>query len=242
MGSSFTIGRIAGVDLKVHVTFPIILFVYGYPAYQHGGMRAATFIVALVLALFACVVMHEFGHVLMARRFGIGTRDVVILPIGGVARLENFPTKPNQELFIALAGPAVTLAIAVALYVFIGVFGAGPVSIGSLMSFGRGFLDSLMVANVYLLVFNLIPAFPMDGGRVLRAALASRMGLLRGTRIAVAVGKSIAVLFGFYALFGGRTTNWFLLMIALFVFMAASGEAAAVEARARHDQYPPVNP
>ncbi|MEE8268305.1 MAG: site-2 protease family protein [Gemmatimonadales bacterium] len=242
MGSSFTIGRIAGVDLKIHVTFLLLLVWVAYRDWTYGGPAAAAFSVALVLAIFGCVVLHEFGHVLMARRFGIPTRDVVLLPIGGVARLEYFPTKPRQELLIALAGPAVTLAIAVALYAFLEVFGARPMGVRSLMTFGRGFLANLLVVNVYILVFNLIPAFPMDGGRVLRAALASRMGLLRGTRIAVAVGKSIAVLFGFYAMFGGRTTNWFLLMIALFVFMAASGEAAAVEARARHDQYPPVNP
>ena len=218
MGSSFTIGRIAGVDLKIHVTFLLLLVWVAYRDWTYGGPAAAAFSVALVLAIFGCVVLHEFGHVLMARRFGIPTRDVVLLPIGGVARLENFTTKPRQELLIALAGPAVTLAIAVVLYAFLEVFGARPMGVRSLMTFGRGFLDNLLVVNVYILVFNLIPAFPMDGGRVLRAALASRMGLLRGTRIAVAVGKSIAVLFGFYAMFGGRTTNWFLLMIAVFVF------------------------
>lgn len=242
MGSSFTIGRIAGVDLKMHVTFLLLLAWVAWRDWTYGGPAAAAFSVALVLAIFGCVVLHEFGHVLMARRFGIPTRDVVLLPIGGVARLEYFPNKPRQELLIALAGPVVTLAIAVALYAFLEVFGARPMGVGSLMSFGGGFLANLLVVNVYILVFNLIPAFPMDGGRVLRAALSSRMGLLRGTRIAVAVGKSIAVLFGLYAMFGGRTTNWFLLMIALFVFLAAGGEAAAVEARARHDQYPPVNP
>lgn len=242
MSSSFTIGRIAGVDLKVHSTFLLLLAWIAWRDWTYGGPAAAAFGVAFVLAIFGCVVLHEFGHVLMARRFGISTRDVVLLPIGGVARLEYFPTKPRQELFIALAGPAVTLAVAVALYAFLEVFGARQMGVGSLMTFGRSFMGNLLVVNVYLLVFNLIPAFPMDGGRVLRAALASRMGFLRGTRIAATVGKSIAVLFGLYAMFGGRTTNWFLLMIALFVFMAASGEAAAVEARARNDRYPPVNP
>jgi Zn-dependent protease len=242
MGSSFTIGRIAGVDLKMHVTFLLLLVWVAYRDWSYGGPVVAAYGVALVLAIFGCVVLHEFGHVLMARRFGIPTRDVVLLPIGGVARLEYFPTKPRQELSIALAGPAVTLAIAVALYAFLLFFGAGPMGVGSLMTFGGGFLENLLVVNVYILVFNLIPAFPMDGGRVLRAVLASRLGMLRGTRIAATVGKGIAVLFGFYALFGGRGTNWFLLMIALFVFMAASGETAAVEARSRPNQSPPVNP
>lgn len=241
MGSSFTIGRFVGVDLKMHITFFLLLVWVAYREWVYGGPVAAAFSVALVLAVFGCVVLHEFGHVLMARHFGIRTRDVVLLPIGGVARLEYFPTKPRQELFIALAGPAVTLATAVAIYAILVVFGTGPVGVGSLMTFGRGFLSNLLVVNVYILLFNLIPAFPMDGGRVLRAGLASRMGLLRGTRIAAAVGKSIAVLFGFYAMFGSRSTNWFLLLIALFVFMAASGEAAAVEARTRADHHPPVN-
>ncbi len=241
MGSSFTIGRIAGVDLKVHVTFFLLLIWVGYRDWTYGGPAAAAFSVALVLAIFGCVVLHEFGHVLMARRFGIPTRDVVLLPIGGVARLAYFPNKPRQELLIALAGPAVTLAIAIVLYAFLEVSSAGPMGIGSMMTFGGGFLNSLLVVNVYILLFNLIPAFPMDGGRVLRATLASRMGMVRGTRIAASVGKGIAVLFGLYAMFGGRSTNWFLLMIALFVFMAASGEAAAVEARSRSDTQPPGN-
>ena len=242
MGSSYTIGRIAGVDLKMHVTFLLLLAWVAYRDWTYGGPVAAAVGLAFVLAIFGCVVLHEFGHVLMARHFGITTRDVVLLPIGGVARLEYFPTKPRQELLIALAGPAVTLAVVAVLYVLLSVVGAGPMGVGSLMTFGRGFLANLLVVNVYILVFNLIPAFPMDGGRVLRAILASRMGFVRGTRTAATVGKGIAVLFGLYAMFGGRTTNWFLLMIALFVFTAASGEAASVEARARHDRYPPVNP
>ena len=242
MVSSFTIGRIAGVDLKIDVTFLLLLVWVAYRDWTYGGPLAAAFSLAFVLAIFGCVVLHEFGHVLMARRYGIPTRDVVLLPIGGVARLEYFPTNPRQELFIALAGPVVTLAIAVALYAFLEVFGAGPRGIGSLITFGSRFLDNLLVVNVYILLFNLIPAFPMDGGRVLRATLASRMGLLRGTRIAATVGKGIAVLFGVYAFYGSRSTNWFLLLIALFVLMAATGEAAAVEARSRHGQPPPVNP
>lgn len=239
MGSSFTIGRIAGVDLKMHVTFLLLLVWVAYRAWTYGGPVAAALSVALVLAIFGCVVLHEFGHVLMARHFGIRTRDVVLLPIGGVARLEYFPTKPRQELLIALAGPAVTLAIAMILYGVLLIFGSGPMGVESVMSFGRGFLDNLLVVNVYILLFNLIPAFPMDGGRVLRAALASRMGLARGTRIAATVGKGIAVLFGLYAMFGGRSTNWFLLLIAVFVFLAASSEASAVDARARSDRFPP---
>jgi len=240
MGSSYTIGRIAGVDLKVHVTFLLILLLFGYRGWSFGGLAGAAMSVAWVLAVFACVVLHEFGHVLMARRFGIGTRDVVLLPIGGVARLEYFPTKPKQEFLIALAGPAVTLAIATVLYGLVMVQRAEPPALSSLLTLANSFVFNLLVANVYLLVFNLIPAFPMDGGRVLRAALSNRLGLLKGTRIAATVGKGIAVLFALYAMFGGRSTNWFLFFIAVFVFLAANGEAAAVEARARLGQ-PPVD-
>jgi stage IV sporulation protein FB len=239
MGSSFTIGRITGVDLKVHITFFLLLIWVAYREFSYGGAVAAMYSVALVLAIFGCVVLHEFGHVLMARRHGIRTRDVVLLPIGGVARLEYFPTRPRQELLIALAGPAVTLAIVIVLYLVVTVMGTPPAGLSGLTRFGRGFLDNLLVVNVYILLFNLIPAFPMDGGRVLRAALSHRLGLLRGTQIAAAVGKSIAVLFGIYALFGGRSPNWFLLLIAAFVFLAAKGEATAVEASARLDRPPP---
>ncbi|MEE8061152.1 MAG: site-2 protease family protein [Gemmatimonadales bacterium] len=237
MGSSFTIGRFAGVDLKIHVTFPLLLLWYGFQYYQFGGFPAAAKIVILVLAVFFCVVLHEFGHVLMAQRFGIGTRDVVLLPIGGVARLEYFPTKPRQELLIALAGPAVTLAIILVLYVVVKLLDGIDVPLTS-FQVGQGFLFNLLVVNVYILLFNLIPAFPMDGGRVLRAALASKMGLVRGTRIAATVGKALAVLGGVYAVYpalSGRPISWILLLIAAFVFMAASGETAAVEGRARFD-------
>ena len=240
MGSSYTIGRIAGVDLKVHVTFLLLLIWVAFREWSYGGPIAAAVSLALVLAVFACVVLHEFGHVLMAQQFGIRTRDVVLLPIGGVARLEYFPTKPRQEFLIALAGPVVTLAIAILLYAVVTLQGNRPPGFTSLMTFGHSFVYNLLVVNVYILLFNLIPAFPMDGGRVLRAVLSSRLGLLTGTRIAATVGKGLAVVFGLYAMFGGPTTNWFLLLIAVFVFLAASAEAAAVEARARVSR-PPAN-
>jgi Zn-dependent protease/predicted transcriptional regulator len=223
----YTVARIAGTEIKVHVTFVLFIGWIALMQYQRSGALAATYVTVFLLALFLCIVLHEFGHILMARRFGVRTPDVILLPIGGVARLERIPDEPRQELLIALAGPAVTLAIAVLLYLLIVLLGDQPAfrdpTIGDLT-----FLDRLMVINIYLLLFNLIPAFPMDGGRVLRALLASRLGLVRGTRIASTLGQMLAVAGG---LFGLTVGHPFLILIAFFVFLGASAEAAAVEAR-----------
>jgi CBS domain-containing protein len=156
----------------------------------------------------------------------VRTPDVILLPIGGVARLERIPDEPRQELLIALAGPAVTLAIIVLLYLILQL-GGGPVVVGQL-SPGTPFLAQLMAVNIYLLLFNLIPAFPMDGGRVLRAILASRMGLVRGTRVAATLGQMLAVIGGLYGL---TRPLPLLVLVAFFVFLGANAEAAAVETR-----------
>lgn len=224
----YTIGRIAGTEIKVHVTFVLFVGWIALGEYQRGGPAVALSATVFLLALFLCIVLHEFGHILMARRFGVRTPDVILLPIGGVARLERIPDEPKQELLIAVAGPAVTLAIAVLLYLLILLTGDQPSlrdpTIGDI-----GFLDRLMVVNVYLLLFNLIPAFPMDGGRVVRALLASRLGLVRGTRVAATLGQILATAGGFY---GISTSQPILILVAFFVFLGASAEAAAVEARA----------
>ncbi|MBA3554176.1 MAG: site-2 protease family protein [Gemmatimonadales bacterium] len=224
---SYTIGRIAGTDIKVHVTFLILVAFWALAGYQQGGTTGALAASFMLLALFACVLLHEFGHILMARRFGVRTPDVLLLPIGGVARLERIPSEPRQELLIAIAGPAVTLAIAVWLYLLLVATGARP-TLGELEP-DSDFLTFLMRVNVFLLLFNLIPAFPMDGGRVLRAILASRMGMVRGTRAAASLGQVLAVAGGFYGLTSGRPL---LALIALFVFLGAGSEASAVETRA----------
>ena len=177
MGWTITIGRVAGTEIKVHLTFFILVAFWAMAGYQQGGPSGALLAALSLLALFACVLLHEFGHILMARRFGVRTPDVILLPIGGVARLERIPDEPRQELLIALAGPAVTLAIVVLLYLVLAVSGPEP-SLWGLQPAGP-FLDNLMRVNLYLLLFNLFPAFPMDGGRVLRALLASRLGLVR---------------------------------------------------------------
>jgi Zn-dependent protease/CBS domain-containing protein len=227
MSWTITIGRVAGTEVKVHLTFFILVAFWAMAGYQQGGPSGAVLASLSLLALFACVLLHEFGHILMAGRFGVRTPDVILLPIGGVARLERIPDEPKQELLIALAGPAVTLAIVVLLYLVLALSGHAP-SLSELEPAGP-FLENLMLVNLYLLVFNLFPAFPMDGGRVLRALLASRLGMVSGTRIAARLGQASAVVAGFYGLTAGQPI---LLLVSLFVFLGAGAEAAAVETRA----------
>ncbi len=217
--------RIAGIDVYMHATFLILLGWVGVSHYiQRFSIADAWSGVIFIIALFGIVVLHELGHALMARRFGIRTRDITLLPIGGMARLERMPDDPKQELLVALAGPAVNVVLAAVLFV-----GFMPsITLTALMDVrpvGGKFLASLMWVNVMLAVFNLIPAFPMDGGRVLRSLLAMRMDYLRATQIAAATGQGLALVFGFVGLF----TNPFLVFIALFVWMGAAGEASMVQ-------------
>lgn len=226
----YTIGRIAGTEIKVHLTFVLFLGWWALLGYREGGTGGALSAALLLLALFACILLHEFGHILMARRFGVRTPDVILLPIGGVARLERIPDEPRQELLIALAGPAVTAALALIFYLILRLTG-GDADVGQLNPIAP-FLNQLLVTNIYLLLFNMIPAFPMDGGRVLRALLASRMGLVRGTRMAATLGQTLALVGGLYGITAQRP---FLILIAFFVFLGASAEAEAVETRAAGD-------
>jgi Zn-dependent protease len=223
---SYRIGAIAGTEIKVHATFVLIVGWWALIGYGEAGSAGALFRALELIAVFACVLFHEFGHILMARRFGVRTPDVILLPIGGVARLERIPDEPRQELLIALAGPAVTLAIAAVLTLLVWIQG----NHAALLSFNvnQPFLPWLASANIWLLLFNLIPAFPMDGGRVLRALLASRLGLLRGTRIAASLGQTLAVVGGLYGL---TMQEPILILVAFFVFLGANAEAAAVETR-----------
>ena len=226
----YTIGRIGGTDVKVHLTFLLFLVWWAVGGYQQAGVSGALAASLWLLAVFGCILLHEFGHIFMARRFGVRTPDVILLPIGGVARLERIPDEPKQEFLIALAGPAVTAVIAVILYAIIRSTG-NDAGLGDL-SPSRPFLSLLMNVNVYLLLFNLIPAFPMDGGRVLRALLASRMGMVRGTRVAATLGQVLAAVGGLYAITMGHPLA---VLVAFFVFLGASAEAQAVETRAAGD-------
>lgn len=227
MSWSFPIGRLFGSELRVHATFFLLLVWIGVSAWSYGGAEAAAVNITYILALFACVIAHEYGHALTARRFGIRTPDITLLPIGGLARLERMPEKPMQEILVALAGPAVNVVIFAVLWVVIGLSPQPPLS-GD-MSFAT-LPRQIATLNLVLAVFNMIPAFPMDGGRVLRAALALFTDRVRATRIAAIVGQVIAVGGGLYGLWTGQVI---LVLIAAFIFMAARREDADVALVAR---------
>ena len=222
---SWKIGKLAGIDLRIHATFLLLLGWVGASHWLRGkSLDAMLAGVGFIVALFGCVLLHELGHALAARRYGIPTRDITLLPIGGVARLERMPEKPGQELWVALAGPAVNVVIAAVLFAWL-TLTHGWAPIGQLSVAAGPFLERLWLANLSLVLFNLIPAFPMDGGRVLRALLASRMEYVKATQIAAGVGQALALVFGFVGLF----TNPMLLFIALFVWIGASQEASATQ-------------
>ncbi|MDP3936924.1 MAG: site-2 protease family protein [Deltaproteobacteria bacterium] len=223
---SFTIARIAGIPIKIHATFFLLLL---FVAIVHAGEGGQGIFLGLIfiLALFACVVLHELGHSLVAMQYGIKVRDITLLPIGGVAALERMPENPRHEFLVAVAGPLVNLAIAAGLYVILSSFGT-LVPIGSLSVTEGSLFERLMVVNVFLAAFNMLPAFPMDGGRMLRALMAHRMDYTRATQLAARIGQGMALFFGLV----GLLFNPFLIFIALFVYIGAEQEAAMVTMRA----------
>ena len=226
MGRSFQIGRIAGIKILIHWTFLLLLGFIVFSEMRKGSDTTAIVAnIGFVLALFLCVMLHELGHSLAAKRYGIATKHITLLPIGGVASLERIPEDPKQELWVALAGPLVNVVIALLLLPFVGFTGSFfAQSTGNLAS-TQGFLYSLFRVNVILVLFNAIPAFPMDGGRVLRALLAMQLGRIRATNIASALGRIIAVGFVFFGLF----TNPFLVLIGIFVYFGAQSENVVVQ-------------
>jgi Zn-dependent protease len=225
---AWRVARLAGVDVYVHATFVLLLaWVAGAHLVAGHGALVALAGVALVLAVFAVVVLHELGHALVARRYGIGTRDITLLPIGGVAQLERMPEEPTQELAIAIAGPRVNVALAAVLFAASALVGE-PLGPASLVALGGPMAAKLAWVNVGLAVFNILPAFPMDGGRVLRALLAMRMPHARATDVAAAVGQGMAVAFGIVGFFFSPM----LVIVALFVWMGAQTEASTEHARA----------
>jgi Zn-dependent protease len=228
MFSSLKLGKFFGIDLYVHATFwllPLIVLLSGLMT--GGGIEAIAEDLAFLFAIFGCVVLHEVGHALAAKAYGIGTRDITLYPVGGVASLEHMPEKPGREIAIALAGPAVNLVIAAALLggLFLGQVLTPLPTHFSELSTVDAFLARLLAANLVLALFNLLPAFPMDGGRVLRAILATWMTRLRATEAAVAVGSVVAV--GFAA-FGLLIPNLALVAVAVVVFLLGQAELAAV--------------
>ncbi len=203
------LGSPFGIDLFVHWSFALLLCVTGLDPV----------LIAFYLAVFACVTLHEYGHALAARKYGIGTDSITLYPIGGIARLADIPREPKQEMVIALAGPAVNVAIAVMLFPLAAIFGNTlPVLADT------GFFPALLIANVGLVLFNMIPAFPMDGGRVLRAFLAGKpnFSYARATNIAARAGQIIAVLFALAWITG--KTGPFMIVIAAMIFLAATAE------------------
>lgn len=229
MNWSFPIGSFKGTVVRVHYTLLILLAWIALAYYAAGGPRAALSGLVFVVLIFACVTAHEFGHVLVARRYGVRTPDIVLLPIGGASRMEEIPEDPKQEAMIGVAGPLVSLAIGGALVVIHGRFPTYADLAPEAFTATLIPLPQLALLNLILAAFNLLPAFPLDGGRILRAALATRMDRVRATRAAARIGQGFAVLFGLLGLGSG---NIILVLIAAFVFIAASSESGAVRIEA----------
>jgi len=222
---SWKLADIAGIGVYMHATFLLLIVWVVLIHWSQGQTLIATLEgILFILLLFGCVVLHEFGHALTARRYGIRTRDITLLPIGGVARLERMPRDPIQELWVALAGPAVNIVIAIVLAFGLMLAGAVGLSGGITITSGP-LVERLLILNVVLAVFNMLPAFPMDGGRVLRALLATRWEYTRATHLAANVGQGMAFLFGLIGLF----YNPFLIFIALFVWIGAAQEESMVQ-------------
>ena len=226
MSWSLNIGKVAGTIVRVHITFLLFLAWIFAASYASNGAASAWNSVLFMLLLFLCVLLHEFGHIFTARAFGVSTPYVTLLPIGGVAQLERIPEEPWEEFLIAIAGPLVNVAITVVLVLFGAHFTSAAA--GALGDMHIAMIDRLAAVNLFLAVFNLIPAFPMDGGRVLRAALASRFGYVRATEVAASIGQFVAFALGFI----GLLYNPILIFIAIFVYLAAASESHMVALRA----------
>jgi Zn-dependent protease len=241
MGRSLRIGTAFGIGLYVHWTFLIIPFI-AVASGAGGGLTEMAVSGGLMFGLFGCVLLHELGHALMARRFGIGTRDITLFPIGGVARLERMSDHPGEEILIAVAGPLVNVVIAAGLWLGLSLSGLDPLYMAQYLSHASA-IDRLLIlilsANIVLVLFNMIPAFPMDGGRVFRALLSIGFGRLRGTEIAVSVSKVLAALFvvvGLASLVGVQVTPFsspFLAVIGVFIVAAGNQELAMLRYQER---------
>lgn len=220
-GWSWRVAKIAGIDIRIHATFLLLLAWIAWSRYSAVGTVSAAFDGVLFTSIvFGIVVLHELGHALTARHYGVRTRDITLWPIGGVAALERMPDTPKAELAVALAGPAVNAALALILALLLRLDG-GSVLVADVVSPREALMAQLFWVNVMLAGFNLLPAFPMDGGRALRALLAMKLEDVRATEVAATIGQGLAIVFGFIGLF----FNPVLLFIALFVWLGAAGEA-----------------
>jgi Zn-dependent protease len=231
MRSSVRIGTFADIKVYIHSSFALLLLFLGFLFWRKGnGFYSILEGMLFILALFGCVLLHEFGHALTAKKYGIKTKDIVLLPIGGVARLERMPEKPLQELWVALAGPMVNLVIAFILMV--GLRASQTLEPLQILTVTIGpFVERVMSANIFLALFNMLPSFPMDGGRVLRALLALRLDYARATHYATTLGQGMAILFGILGFF----VNPMLLLIAIFVWFGAAQEATLAKMKSSMD-------
>jgi Zn-dependent protease/CBS domain-containing protein len=236
---SFKIARIAGIDVRIHATFFLLLGFVAYFAGHRAGASWGLNAVLIWLLVFLCVLLHELGHALAAKAYGIPTVDITLYPIGGVARMERMPEKPVQELVVAIAGPLVNVVIIIVLGAVL--FATGGLDLTAIVNDPnsltggnegnaglRVLLQILFWTNIVMVIFNLIPAFPLDGGRVLRALLATRMEYALATRVAAGIGQGLALALGIFAAFTGQIL---LILIAIFIYMAAESEAAVVQMR-----------
>ncbi len=227
MFRTIKVGSLRGIDVYIHWTFWLLIAIYALSEISRNGLAAGIETALFVAAVFACVLAHEFGHAAAAAYYGIKTVDITLMLVGGVARLATIPTRPVQELVIALAGPAVNVVIGAVLFVALAL-GSLVLEPGPALQSTMLFMTHLLIANVVLVVFNLLPAFPMDGGRVLRSLLAMRSGHLRATEMAAKVGRFMAALFAIAAV---ALWEFPLLLLAGFVYFAGTAELMQVRMR-----------
>jgi Zn-dependent protease len=237
------LGRAFGINIFIHWTFALIVGYVLFASVRSGApspLDRAVYSLTFLAAAFGCVVLHELGHALMARRYGISTRDITLYPIGGVARLERMSERPWEEFWIAVAGPAVNVVIAaILLPVCVNVSLSNPISLQEFLE--GSILGQLLVTNVVLVLFNMLPAFPMDGGRVLRAVLSHFLGRLRATEIAAQIGVLFAIGFAVVGLVPSLGNNPFLVLIGIFTFLAGQQELAMVRYQERQRQAQPLD-
>jgi len=220
---SFQIGKLFGIPIRVHVTFLLLLLFIAFAGSKQAGQAGAIFGTISIILIFVCVVLHEIGHSLVAVHYGIKVKDIVLLPIGGVSRMEDIPEEPKKEIAISVVGPLISLGLAVVFFFIAKATGQGT-GFRQFSVFQGNVIATLFWINLILGLFNLVPAFPMDGGRVLRGLLATSMDGLRATKIAVSVGQGFAILLFFFGIF----FNWWLALIAIFIYLGAEGEERMV--------------
>ncbi len=232
LGWSINLFRIFGIQLAVHASFFLLLVYWGYEGWQEGGLPGMAWSVGLIVLFFVCVILHELGHSLAARRYGIKVPRILLLPIGGMAEFDRIPRKPAHELVITIAGPAVNFLLVALLLplVWRGLFAPEDRSYYSV----SGLLDQLWYANLIMGVFNLVPVFPMDGGRIFRALLATKLPYLRATWWAVMVGRVLAVLFIGWAVY---RDNLMLAVLFVFIFYAGNAEYQVALRKEQEEAY-----